>query len=572
MPVPADKYKVLVLGLDGATFELMLPWIEEGHLPCLGRLVHEGAWSHLRSTIPPITPCAWSSFMTGKNPGKHGLFDFVEPLPGRRGFRFTNASSRHAESLWGYLSRHGHRVGVINVPMTYPPEPVNGYLISGLDTPDERSRYMYPKELRKELLREGVGYRLDIRHIGNMRTDARRDWQLREHCEIETLRTRALQYLRRQHPSDFTMLVYTATDQIQHQFWHYMDPTHDKHDARGAERYRHAIRDVYVHLDGLIASVLQDHGDDTVVMLMSDHGFGPTTNVRLRLNQALEQAGLLAFRPEGASGRFVRSTAGLVDRLLRSTLSAGAKRLIASVFPRLRVWFEDLDEAHIDWDRTAAFTNEVSRSFPMIWVNRGGETAQNGANGRQRDAVLQATEEALTRLTDPQTGRPVISHVYRTRDVYHGPYVAKAPDLIPSWWEDGFLLEQSVPGGRRGLTVERSKAPIQGGVEFSGSHRLNGVFVMAGGPTRRGCTFTGAQIIDVAPTVLYLMGLPIPGDMDGRPLLQAIDPAFVAGRPPQYAGEGPGPAAPVREEAETVFSEEEAEMIARRLQSMGYIE
>jgi predicted AlkP superfamily phosphohydrolase/phosphomutase len=565
--MPSPAFKVLIIGLDGATFDLMLPWVAEGRLPTLGRLLGEGAWSRLQSTIPPITPCAWSSFMTGKNPGNHGLFDFLEPAPQGHGFRFTNATSRHAESLWGYLSRLGRRVGVVNVPMTYPPEPVNGYLISGLDTPDERSPYYHPAGLRQELRDDGILYRLDIRHIGNMRTDRRRDHQLREHLDIEAVRTRALRHLRRNHPTDFTMLVYTATDQIQHQFWHYMDERHDKHDAAGAARYRHAIRDVYVHLDGLIASLLAEVGQDTVVMLMSDHGFGPTTNVRVRLNQALEQAGLLAFRREGPAGRAARSLAGLLDRLLRCTLSAGAKRFLASWFPRLRVWFEVLDEAKLDWAQTVTFTNEVSRSFPMLWLNR-----EAGLTQEQAEQALRATEQALLRLTDPETGLPVISHVYRTRDLYQGPYTSRAPELIPSWWEDGFLLEQSVPGGPKEKVVERSRAPIQGGVEFSGSHRLDGVFAVAGGPARRGLEFSGARIIDVAPTVLYLMGLPIPGDMDGRPLLEALDPAFVAAHPPQHESNGHAPPGPGPQAAAHTFSAEEEELIARRLQAMGYIE
>jgi predicted AlkP superfamily phosphohydrolase/phosphomutase len=569
MPTPA--YPVLILGLDGATFDLILPWIEQGHLPTLGKLVSDGAWSRLQSTVPPITPCAWSSFMTGKNPGKHGLFDFWEPLPGGHQFRFTNASSRHAESLWGYLSRSGRRVGVMNVPMTYPPETVNGYIISGLDTPDEHSRYVYPDEVRQELHNQSIHYRLDIRHIGNMRTDRQRDHQLREHCEIESVRTQALRYLRQRHPSDFTMLVYTATDQIQHHFWHFMDPKHDKHDPQGAEKSRNAIRDVYKHIDGLIASVLEDQGDDTVVMIMSDHGFGPCTNVRVRLNQAFEREKLLAFMKEGTYGRSVRSLAAVCDRLLRSTLSAGVKRLIASLFPRLRVWFESLDEARLDWPKTIAYTNEISRCFPTIWLNHAGPGLEGGVSEAQLEEALKATEEALKRLTDPKTGRPAISNVYRTRDLYHGPYVKSAPDLIPSWWEDGFLLEQSVPGGPPALIVERSQTPIKGGVEFAASHRMDGVFIMAGGPTRRGHAFTGAQIIDVAPTVLYLMGLPIPGDMDGRPLFDAVDPAFVASHPPQYQQNG-SPPAPAPSQEDTSYSEEEAELIAQRLKSMGYIE
>jgi predicted AlkP superfamily phosphohydrolase/phosphomutase len=509
--------------------------------------------------------------MTGKNPGKHGLFDFWEPLPGGNQFRFTNASSRHAESLWSYLSRSGRRVGVMNVPMTYPPEPVNGYIISGLDTPDERSRYIYPEEVRHELHGNSIHYRLDPRYVGNMRTDRQREHQLREHCDCESVRTQALLHLRRKYPADFTMLVYTATDQIQHHFWHFMDPSHDKYDAQGAEKSQYAIRDVYKHVDGLIASILKEQGDDTVVIIMSDHGFGPCTNVRIRLNQAFERDHLLTFTKEGTYGRSVRALAAMCDRVLRSTLSAGAKRLIASLFPRLRVWFESLDEARVDWPKTIAYTNETYRSCPTVWLNHAAPGVEGGVPDDQLEAALKATEDALKKLIDPKTGKPAISNVYRTRDLYQGPYVKSAPDLIPSWWDDGFLLEQSVPNGSPDLLVERSQVPIKGGVEFAASHRMDGVFIMAGGPTRRGHAFTGAQIIDVAPTVLYLMGLPIPGDMDGRPLFDAVDPAFVASQPPQYQQNGSPPAPPPTQE-DTSYSEEEAELIARRLKSMGYIE
>jgi predicted AlkP superfamily phosphohydrolase/phosphomutase len=561
----ASDYSVLIFGLDGATFDLMLPFIEQGHLPCLGRLLREGAWSPLRSTIPPITPCAWSSFMTGLNPGKHGLFDFVEPVGDGKGFRFTNATCRQGETLWGCLSRHGRKVGVLNVPMTYPPQSVNGYLISGMDTPNERSRFTYPETLRQELHEQTIDYRIDVQHLGNMRSDHQRDLRLRELCEVETIRTNALRYLRKKYPSDFSMVVYTATDQVQHHFWHYMDPKHDKFDARGAERYGNAIRDVYIHVDRQIASVLAERGENTLVLIMSDHGFGPTTNMRLRLNQALAYSGQLNFASEGVGGRSFRRLAGLADQVLRSTLSNGAKRLLAGMFPKLRVWFEKADEARIDWDRTRAYVNEAYRSSPAVWLNK------TGRSDAELEQALVEAEAALRNLADPKTGKPCISHLYRGRDVYNGACMGKAPDLIPSWWEDGFLIDQSNPGAPASTDVERSQGSIQGGVEFAGSHRLDGVFVMAGGPVRSGHAFTGARIIDVAPTVLYLMGLPIPQAMDGRPLIEALDSAFVASRPVVLEGDGKAPP-PFQPQAEAVFNAEEEALIADRLQSMGYIE
>ena len=422
----SDQYRVLVLGLDGATFDLLLPWVERGELPALGRLIGQGARSPLRSTIPPITPCAWSSFMTGMNPGKHGLFDFVERTADGRNFRFTNAASRCGETIWGRLSRAGRSVGVVNVPMTYPPETVNGYLISGLDTPHQRSRFTHPQGLYDELQRQGIEYRIDIQHLGNMRSDRQCAERLEDLFAVETARTEALRYLRGRYPSDFTMIVYTATDQSQHHFWHFMSPEHDLYDARGAVRFANAIHDVYAHVDRLLASLLEEQDERTIVIVMSDHGFGPTSNVRLRLNQALQQAGLLAFRKEGGTKRRLRGLAGLGDAILRGTLPDGVKRVLAGRFPQLRVWFENCDEVPIDWDRTIAYANEAYRSCPSVWLNRRGVDGGT-ATAAEMDARMLAVEAALMAIVDPQTGRPVVSRVYRARDVYQGPCAARAP-------------------------------------------------------------------------------------------------------------------------------------------------
>lgn len=562
------EFKVLIVGLDGATFDLMLPWIEEGRLPCLQQLLESGAHSRLESTLPPITPCAWSSFMTGKNPGKHGLFDFVEPDPANpRQFRFTNASCRHGESLWGILSRQQRKVGVVNVPMTYPPEQVDGYLISGLDTPHEHSPFMHPGSIGKELKNEGIKYSIDLQHLGNMRTDARREATLQQIFAAEEARTDALRLLSQRYPADFRMIVYGATDQVQHHFWHYMDSSHDKHDAAGAANFQHAIRDTYEMVDRQMARLLEDCGDDTIVIVMSDHGFGPMTNVRIRLNQVLEDAGLLTFIQERSAGRVKRALASTVDRVLRSTLSSHMKRTIAGMFPRLRDWFERLDDASVDWDRTQAYVNEAYRSSPAVWIN----SQEGDAEADNEQKLLEQVEQLLQLLVDPQTGQPLISELVRTADVYHGPYADQGPDLLLSWWKDGFLLEQSEPGGPADRQVERSTEPIQGGVEFAASHRMDGVFMISGGPALENLEFDGARIIDVAPTVLHLMGHPVPSDMDGRVLDECLDPQFMAEHPVAFEqSDDSDTAAPAAAKGDG-FTEDESEMIRKRLQALGYI-
>ena len=566
----SDGYKVIVLGLDGATFDLMLPWMEEGHLPAIAELVETGARSPLESTIPPHTPCAWSSFITGKNPGKHGLLDFVEPVPGSHDFRFTNASSRAGSSLWSLINRHGLKTGVVNVPMTFPPEKVDGYLVSGLDAPHEQSEFTYPATIRDEIAARSIDYRIDLQHMGDMGTYAKCRSRLAEICEIETARTEAFEYLRRQYPSEFQMLVYTATDRVQHHFWHYMDPSHDKYDSEGAELFRNAIRDVYVHVDHLIARVLDGKDRDTIVMTMSDHGFGPTSSLRLRLNQSLAHREHLRFQREGGASRVKRMLAGAVDRLLRSTLSCDFKRKLAARFPRLRVWFENLDEARLEWSETIAFASEFYRASPAIWINRSGRFPDGTVgDGAEYEAALETTAAALLSITDSSTGERAINKVYRTRDIYEGPFVDRAPDLIPSWWDDGFLIEQSDPHGGPQGDAFRAEGDLWRGVEFTGSHRLDGIFTMTGGPVKPGYVFEGAKITDVAPTVLYMMGLPIPADMDGSPLLQAIDPLWVDENPPLMTGDASDESAP--SDAYQDFSSDEAEAVAQRLKALGYI-
>ena len=125
--------RFLVIGIDGGTFDLIRPWAEAGDLPNLARLMAEGVHGPLESTLPPVTAPAWSTFATGKNPGKHGVFDFILPMGGR--YDLVNATSIHAPTLWQIISEAGLKCGVMNVPVTYPPAPINGFVIGGMLSP-----------------------------------------------------------------------------------------------------------------------------------------------------------------------------------------------------------------------------------------------------------------------------------------------------------------------------------------------------------------------------------------------------------------------------------------------------
>ena len=165
--------KLVLIGIDGATFDVMDPLLRTGRLPHLSRVVSRGCRAKLKSLIIPTSPLCWSSIVTGKNPGKHGIFHFTEKIPGRYNIGFVNARLRKGLAVWQLLSHRGKRVIVVNVPITYPPDPVSGYMVSGFDAPDEKSRYTYPLELAKDIRRWVGQYTIDLR-LRNSVTRAKR--------------------------------------------------------------------------------------------------------------------------------------------------------------------------------------------------------------------------------------------------------------------------------------------------------------------------------------------------------------------------------------------------------------
>ena len=289
--------RVLIIGLDGATFDLIEPWTDS--LPCLARLMDQGSWGRLRSTLPPATFPAWTSLMTGVNPGQHGIFDFTRRVSGPGGARpyrieFINATYRQRSTIWRLLSQAGRRVGVMGLPATYPPEPVNGFLISGFDSPVttgiDRS-FVHPPGLYDEILRAVGPYEItDFQelHIGpGWHTMA-----LRKLLHAARRRTQIAAYLLDRELWDCFMVHFGESDTVAHHFWAF----HDRHSPRRAATrcdedtaadLRDAIHTVYRALDRAIDELLAHATEDAIVMIVSDHGSGGTGDQVLYLNRWL---------------------------------------------------------------------------------------------------------------------------------------------------------------------------------------------------------------------------------------------------------------------------------------------
>lgn len=268
-------HKMFIIGIDSATFDIIKPMIRDGKLPNLARMLRNGTSGQLRSTTPPVTPPAWVSFMTGKNPAKHGVFDFyVSPSYGYSR-PVWNSKYIKARTIWRILSDNGLRVGVINLPMTHPPEKINGFIIPGMQYSfDGEDSFTHPPELIQEI-REKVGeYRVIYGDMQSLYTN-NLDNLLMVWRDIFEVRRKTILYLIEQKQWDIFIAVFYSADIMHHHFWRFFDTAHPLHDPNLAAKYCNVISEFYEKIDSAIGDILQRIGDDVTIVILSDHGAGP---------------------------------------------------------------------------------------------------------------------------------------------------------------------------------------------------------------------------------------------------------------------------------------------------------
>lgn len=556
---------IAIIGLDGATWDLAGAYIDAGDMPVLQGLVAAGASGVLASTIPPVTFPAWSSFMTGANPGKHGVFDFTRRLPGTYEIAFVSSRDRRVPTVWRLLSDAGRRVAVLGVPTTYPPEPVNGVMVGGFDSPVATGidgSFVHPRSFYAEMVAQVGAYSFaDFQelHIGP-------GWHARALpkllAAIERKRALACWVLGRE-AWDCFMVLFGEADTAAHHFWMFADPASPRFDPAGAAAFGGALRDVYRRLDDALGAVVASLPADATVLVASDHGFGGAGTTVLHLNRWLAERGWLRFRAgSGAlASRLVRGArrfalrglpAGVQQRLLR--------RAGRGVARRLEGWsrFGALDMA-----RTRAFSEELNYA-PSIWLNvRGRDPLGTVAPGEQYETTVTALTRDLLAWRHFATGEPIVAAVHRREALYDGPAVTDAPDLVLELaLERGYSFACLPSGDGRGPSVRRLHASehVAGkGGGMNGSHRREGLWALRGpGIERRPAR--AASILDVAPTILHLAGLPVPAWMDGA-LLPGVSgrPAIDASAPALATAGG------------DLDADGEAELW-RRLVALGYLE
>lgn len=538
---------VLVIGLDGATWDLLNPMMAAGWMPNLARLAAEGTSAALRSTLPPLTAPAWSSFMTGLNPGRHGVFAFQRALNRDLERTFVNATAIQAPLLWERLSNHGLRVGVLNVPLTYPVRPVNGWLVSGMMTPSEESDFTYPADLAAVL--RSRRYVIDLRVLKQERdyrapeqrlalvNDLRRTLEDRQAALEETLLPLG---------SDFIMVVYETPDRLQHWTWRYLDDLLSLSGPRTFERtpIHDAVEAAYRAVDAALGRTLaRAAGPQTRVFMLSDHGFG-FRHTRVHVDQWLANQGWLTYASGKADVRKqLKQYMGWVKRFLPRGLLLRGRRAFAV-------------NRIIDWAHTQAYSGVASEY--AIYINRRDREPYGSVTDADVAALRREIKARLLELVDPRQGQRVARAVYDREEFYQGPFTDQAPDIVYEL-APGYEPTSEVSAGRIFSDVT---------AEGEGMHQPDGIFLAWGPDIAAQRLGPGLGLADLTPTILYSLGLPVPQGLDGRVMREIFTAAYQAEHPINLGAETEAAIEPRQQ----VYSVGDEALIAEKLRNLGYLD
>lgn len=517
----------------------------EGHLPHLGRLLREGSAGVLRSTTHPLTPHAWATLVTGVNAARHGIWDFTERDESGYRLRFVNGSFRRAPAVWDRLTTKAHPSGLVGIPFTWPAPQIEGFSVAGFDAAAREEGMTHPPELVTELARRYGSIELDNRFpLGK---DGRVDLDIVRRAADQKVDL-ALWLAERFEPT-LLFVVFMAADHIQHLCW-----TDWERDGAASP-----VAEVYRILDERVGRLLEWLGPERDVMVVSDHGAGPLHGV-VNLNAWLAGHGYLSY--VGGGARLGRRA---IDTLfeLRRYVPTGLRSVVKQRLPALRERAYEREEySAIDWAGTQAF---AYGSFGNIVLNvRGREANGVVSAGDEYERIRAGIAEELLDLRGPD-GERIVAAVHRREDLFEGPQLDKVPDLLVEFDEYAWLGKGNLKSRSDSIW---DRIEIEPGSEHSyvGSHRHEGLVVLAG-PSMQSGVKLSAGIQDVAPTLLYLLDEPVPTELEGRILLEAIDADLLERRPPEYED-----AAALRVGESEEYAAGDSAVVEERLRGLGYIE
>jgi len=516
--------KLVVVGIDGGSWNVLEPWCMNGVMPTLAGLRKQGSFGVLNSVIPPITPSAWTSLLTGQTPGRHRVLDFVRYDPATRSLALVNSSDLPAGHLFNLLRDARKDVIAVNLPMTYPPPELRGALVSGFGTPSADSSFTYPPELREEVLDLAPGYRFGV------------DWQAKDAGDLAglatdvesiaaafTQRVQVARHLSADRPWNLLLVHLKFYDDFLHKAFGYTEPG-------AAPRGRTLLRRCLSGLDSALADIAELAASAGAPMLVvSDHGFGSLRG-RLYPNALLHRWGYLALR--GPLGR-------LAHKAHKQFAPKGAGMAAQDLAARIP----------LDWPRTRAYVMYTG-PCPFVYVNRRGREPHGVVGPEEVEALVAELAGRFRDYRHPAAQGPVFEQAIPGTEFFAGQDTS-TPDLV--------LVPQEGLVPRRRLSRPGSEVePVD---TLEGYHRQAGLWLAAGANVRQGMT-EEAGLADILPTVLAALGVPLPPDLDGRPMDIFTDPPEISHSTASAAGTGP---------RRDVYSSDEEARVRRRLRDLGYL-
>jgi predicted AlkP superfamily phosphohydrolase/phosphomutase len=535
--------RALVIGLDSAPLGLMVEWTEKGYLPNLARVFGRGSYGDLYSPVP-VTPLAWSSIYTGLNPGRHGILGFMNHKPGTYEDFAVNSTLRDGRDLWEVAGSQGRKVVVVNTPLTYPPRPVNGSLVCGFMAPGTEGEFTYPASLGAELKRALPGYR-----IGTAPGYLKGPY-LKELVRTVDLVGGAAVHLLEKNEWDLAFVVFKETDEVQHSFF-----------DRPA-----AVLRLYREVDLYVGRLMSLAGESAYTFVVSDHG-GEKFEKRFNVAGFLQRSGYVSTISARRSGtsRMLRGAARVMAAARFQWIFdvPGARKVMQGVIRARANAASDSDGFYagkIDWPRTKAFIS----SGVGIRLNVKGREPQGVIEEEDYEKVRDELASQLSALRDPENGHTVFRHALPREKVLSGPHVADAPDImcLP---DTGYLPTEALASFDP-LALTSSKGALFSRTSpWSGTHSPFGVVAVSGPGVERG-RIRDAKLEDIAPTVLYAMGLRVPKGLDGKVLTEAFGKRHLDSNPVEWDEETAR-----TEVAAKQLSKEEEQKIEERLKQLGYL-
>jgi len=537
------KVRTLLIGLDGATFDVMDPMMQSGAMPFLKSFFDQGVRADLRTIVPALTPPAWTSLVTGRTPGQHGVFDFfrMESQESRH-IRFFTSHDVQCDTIWSLASGHGLRVTSLNFPAMFPPPRICGNVVPGWVPWKQLRLACWPQDLFERLKTiSGFNPRelaMDIK-IEEKATEGSSNYEeylpwIQMHIRREQNWFEIFRHLTADDPSELTAVLFDGVDKLQHLCWRFIRPE----DATPlTEDWEVQIRDLCIEyfrsLDQILERMCSTVGPETTVLIASDHGFGPTYKV-FHVNAWLEQHGYLAWSDAAKSQTPNGALLG-VGQVARHT------------------WM-------LDWDKTKAYAATPTANGIFIPVNRDGNSA--GVSPSEYPAFRERLIADLRAFRDPETNEPVVTGLWTREECFEGPHGDVAPDITLAFGDGGLVGILPSPH-------TMSSRPITGG-----AHRPVGIFGAKGPGILSGALAPEMSILDVAPIVLHSLGLPVLEEMQGRVPSDLYEAAALKSHPVKRVGGSNLATADKSADDGTapVMSREDEQAVMERLRELGYIE